>query len=657
VIFTTSSGILRIKALPELLADEVKLYRKGGSAARAVVGWGMKPTAEPSRVLAARLALPYWSLEDGFLRSVGVGQEEHSFSVVVDDLGIYYDAGRSSRLEAMVLQDLHLAACQRARPLAETWCAARVSKYNYARDLSVSLPEPYVLVADQTFGDASIRYGLANAGSFALMLEAALSENPDSMVVLKVHPEVMLGRKTGHFDVVALQKHPRVLVLGEDVHAAGLIAGAEAVYVVTSQMGFEGLLWGKRVRTFGMPFYAGWALTEDEMPAPVRRRPVPLENLVHAALVDYPRYVDPETGKRCEPERVIEWMGLQRRMRTRFPADLYAVGFSDWKKPIIRDYCQGSQVHFVKKLEKVPDGAMVIAWGTKGLALMGQRPVVCLEDAFLRSVGLGADLVRPLSWVMDTQGMYYDATRPSTLENIYLETVFDEALLARSAALRQRIVDAGLTKYNVGKGAWQRPLGKQRVILVPGQVESDASIAYGAPEGVCQVRQNMALLRAVREANPDAWVVYKPHPDVLAGLRIRGQDESLALQWCDEQVIDASMGELLAQVDEVHVITSLAGFEALLRGKRVVCYGQPFYAGWGLTEDKAPLARRTRRLSLDELVAGALILYPTYVSRTTGRFTTPERALDELLAWRESGPTTLPLWRKALRMVLRFYKR
>jgi len=121
--------------------------------------------------------------------------------------------------------------------------------------------------------------------------------------------------------------------------------------------------------------------------------------------------------------------------------------------------------------------------------------------------------------------------------------------------------------------------------------------------------------------------------------------------------VDAPMHELLEQVDEVHVLTSLAGFEALLRGKPVRCEGLPFYAGWGLTTDAHRCERRTRRLTLDELVAGALILYPTYVSRTTGAFTTPERALDELLAWREQGPSTMPLWRKLLRAVLSLRKR
>ena len=72
-------------------------------------------------------------------------------------------------------------------------------------------------------------------------------------------------------------------------------------------------------------------------------------------------------------------------------------------------------------------------------------------------------------------------------------------------------------------------------------------------------------------------------------------------------------------VDEVHVNTSLAGFEALLRGKAVTTYGVPFYAGWGLTRDLGPVpARRTAKRSIDELVAAALLIYPRYLDPVTG---------------------------------------
>lgn len=334
----------------------------------------------------------------------------------------------------------------------------------------------------------------------------------------------------------------------------------------------------------------------------------------------------------------------------RFPPVVYACDFSIWKRPIVRRFFNGSHVVFVHGASRVPVDGTLVVWGRKpfsGKLAQGVQ-LVRLEDGFLRSVGLGADLINPMSWVIDASGIYYDATQPSGLEILLRETEFTPVLLARAAALRERVVSAGLTKYNVGSGGWQRPLGAARVVLVPGQVESDASLRFGAP-GVCT---NLGLLQKVREANQDAYIVYKPHPDVVAGLRRQGKGEDAAARWCDEVVVDVDMGTMLQQVDEVHTLTSLAGFEALLRGKAVTCYGQPFYAGWGLTKDIEPVLRRSRRLSLDMLVAGALILYPVYVSRVTGRFIAPEQALDELLAWRSTGTTALSWWRKIYRFVV-----
>ena len=153
------------------------------------------------------------------------------------------------------------------------------------------------------------------------------------------------------------------------------------------------------------------------------------------------------------------------------------------------------------------------------------------------------------------------------------------------------------------------------------------------------------MSRAVRQANPEAWVVYKPHPDVVAGLRQAGAQEAQALQWCNEIVLQAPMSQMLHEVDEVHVMTSLTGFEALLRGLKVVCYGQPFYAGWGLTQDRHPHPRRTRALSLNEMVAASLLLYPVYVSRSNGQVCSPEQALQELLAWRQQSALDGTGWR------------
>jgi capsular polysaccharide export protein len=325
---------------------------------------------------------------------------------------------------------------------------------------------------------------------------------------------------------------------------------------------------------------------------------------------------------------------------------VFAHGFSWRKRRLVREFTGRDDVRFVCSGQQVASGAQLLLWGSAEAPAdaPADARIFRLEDGFLRSVGLGADLVRPLSWVIDGVGIYYDATRPSALEHLLQHGSFEPGELARAAQLRVRIVQSGLTKYNLAGADWRRPADRQ-VVLVAGQVETDASIARGAPD----IRSNLDLVQAVRRARPGAWLVYKPHPDVVAGLRRRGHGEAEAHLHCDEVLRHGSMHALLQQVDEVHVLTSLTGFEALLRGTRVVCWGQPFYAGWGLTEDRVPHSRRTRRLTLDELVAGALLRYPVYVSRETRKHCTPEQSLDELLRWRGQRPSHDAWWRSWVR--------
>lgn len=127
------------------------------------------------------------------------------------------------------------------------------------------------------------------------------------------------------------------------------------------------------------------------------------------------------------------------------------------------------------------------------------------------------------------------------------------------------------------------PAGK-RILLVPGQVGDDLSIRLGCSE----IADNLSLLKVVRQRNPEAYILFRPHPDVDAGHRKGHVPDDIVLLYANEIQRGGSMTALIACVDEVHTMTSLAGFEALLRKRSVVTYGQPFYAGWGLTEDVAP---------------------------------------------------------------------
>ena len=241
-------GLRKLSTLGEFLGGTVEpVYLRTPEGLTATLGWGRRKYARRARRVAQAKGIPFLCLEDGFLRSVGLGNSEPPLSIVVDDLGIYYDTTHPSRLDSQIARPLTDRETARARAIITAWRKGRVSKYNYAPDHAGDLPERYVLVVDQTWGDPSIRYGMSDESSFQRMLERALEENPACTVLLKVHPEVLAGRKRGHFDLESAARRPCVHVIGDDAHPVNLLEHAEAVYVVTSQMGFEGLLWGKQV--------------------------------------------------------------------------------------------------------------------------------------------------------------------------------------------------------------------------------------------------------------------------------------------------------------------------------------------------------------------------------------------------------------------------
>ena len=77
-------------------------------------------------------------------------------------------------------------------------------------------------------------------------------------------------------------------------------------------------------------------------------------------------------------------------------------------------------------------------------------------------------------------------------------------------------------------------------------------------------------------------------------------------------------------------MTSLLGFEALVRGLPVTCLGAPFYAGWGLTRDLGPVPDRRGAADLATLSHAALIAYPRYFDPISRLPCPPEVVIDRL---------------------------
>lgn len=279
-------------------------------------------------------------------------------------------------------------------------------------------------------------------------------------------------------------------------------------------------------------------------------------------------------------------------------------------------------------------GGAIACWASRqptGLAELAAEAGVSvwsLEDGFIRSAGLGAALVQPCSLAFDSRGAHYDSGQSSDLELLLQHGEFAPAQLERAARLIERLRAGGITKYNLNERVPELPEGES-FELVLGQVDDDLSVQLGGGG------QSVAgMVETVRREAQGRTIVFKPHPDVSAGLRegVQAPEGCVTLP-------DADLLQLAARAERVHVLTSLGGFEALMRGAEVVVHGQPFYAGWGLTRDRNPLPRRTRRLSLEALVAGALIEYPLYFDPVSGRRCSVEQLLDRIEL---AGPAARP---------------
>ncbi|MCC1491738.1 capsular polysaccharide biosynthesis protein [Cognatishimia sp. F0-27] len=642
-LFVYNGGFLtqtRIRRILHLAGWHVTLGLPAGNSTDAIGVWGAAPTAARGETVSESRAVPVIRIEDPFLRSLHPGRNgSEPLGLLIDETGLHFDPTRPSDLETLLathpLDDS--ALLDRARGGMARMAATHLSKYSATR-LDAETPEPgYVLVVDQTQGDASVTASRGDRARFLEMLTTARLENPHARILIKTHPETRAGHRPGHFrpeDAEGL-----VSIYDGPASPKSVLDGAIAVYTLSSQLGFEAIIAGHRPRVFGHPFYAGWGLTEDEEPLPRRRRTLTRSQLFAAAMILYPTWYDPYRDRLARFEDVLDTLDAQTRAWREDRGGWVASGMRLWKRrPLQTVFGTEKPVRFADPLSDArrlaaDSGRSVMVWANKAPGDAASEPALHrVEDGFLRSAGLGAALVPPLSLVCDDLGIYYDPTRPSRLEQLIARRAEDlrpdQALRAR--ALIRALCTSGVTKYNLNAAQprFPKPQDSARaVILVPGQVEDDASIRLGAPTGAT----NDALLDRVRAERPGATILYKPHPDVEAGLRPGALGSPNA---ADVILADTALAPLFEQVSELWTWTSLAGFEALLRGVPVTTLGAPFYAGWGLTRDIGPIpARRLSgpRPSLEALVHAALIDYPRYHDPVTG-LACPVEVIVERLA-------------------------
>ncbi|MDB6178534.1 capsular polysaccharide biosynthesis protein [Paracoccus sp. Z330] len=591
---------------------------------RTIAIWGNSPTAWRGRRMARYRGADLVTVEDAFLRSVLPGRAKGAVAgrgpigLLIDPIGVHFDPNQPSLIEETIKAGSDHATLTRARMGIDRMKCGDLSKYNH-HDQRLTPPSPgYVLLVDQTRGDASLMG--AQRQTFLKMLDAARAEHPGKTILVKTHPETTAGLRQGHLQSTDLRSGE--IFCDTPVSPWVLLNNAVAIYAVSSQLGYEAILAGHRPRLFGLPFFAGWGLSDDEQTLLADRRGQSTpENLFSASHLVAPTWYDPCLDRLTDFEGALGQIEAETRTFRQDRNGHIAYGIRLWKRRFIaKEFGDSKPVRFVGK----PSENVTLCWANRSTEVPAAARI---EDGFLRSRGLGAQLTPPLSLVADDRGIYYDPNRESQLERL-IEAGPPPGGKKRALALIDAIISAQLTKYNLTGTAYRFPSpDRHPVILVPGQVEDDASIRLGTEK----VSTNIDLLMQARRHNPEGFLIYKPHPDVEAGLRPGRVSPQQLTGIVDHVASNCSAADLLGKVDQVWTMTSTLGFEALMRKIPVTVLGAPFYAGWGLTRDLGPIPERRRsRPDLETLVHACLIAYPRYRDPVSGLPCTPETIINRL---------------------------
>lgn len=596
-----------------------------------VVGWGDKPSAAGPRGFGTRHGVAFLAAEDGFLRSVGSHRiKPPPLSLVLDDEGIYYRAATPSRLERLILAAPGFDAARRAtaeRALSRVR-AEKLTKYNVLGAAPVDAGRRLgILLVDQVYGDQSIAGGLATAASFAAMVTAALSEAAAGDIAVKVHPDVLAGRATGY-----LLEHARrhgLALLADAGNPFDLLARVGRVFTVSSQLGFEALVAGVPVRTFGVPFYAGWGLTldtptESAAVAALARRGQPrsLLDLFASAYVAYPRYADPV---RCEAigveqaiDRLLEWRETLARRRTR----VTLVG-APLDGRLAEAVAGGGGAAVTARSDRAAagagDGDTVLVWSARSAppsGATGVRPGLVRDDRLAAAYGFDG-------------GLHIDATGDPFAEGGALAT-----LLAAGEVGAVERARAGAVLALLARTAFARiGLTAERRLAAPSGAPAAPTVAVvlaaagqaAVPLGA-RLPAEVEIVAAVQAERPDAAVVVlRERPRPARDLRRAWRTTLLPPQRSSPPSARA-MPAMLGRVVALHTDAAESALDALALGLPVVVHGPAVYAGWGFTHDRAPPAR-ARRLSYEDFIALVAVVGTAWTDPVSGLPATAEEVM------------------------------
>ncbi|MBF7044466.1 capsular polysaccharide export protein, LipB/KpsS family, partial [Campylobacter volucris] len=301
---------------------------KEASYCDGYIQWGIIPTQRKKILnkLMQNFGKQPFIIEDGFIRSLGIGlTKEEALSITLSGDTAYYDCKKISNFEKClnsneIFSDKNISDAKKAISFITN---NFISKYNDAKFLyqTIGKHNSKVLVIDQRFGDASVEYGGASKEDFDIMLNDAVNDNPKSDIIIKRHPDAVKANKGSYFSddyIENYQNKDRLILIDYDVHPHELIMMCDKIYVVTSGLGFEALMYNKEVLCYGIPYYSGWGITIDKKKLSRRSKKRNLYEIFYVAYIKYSRYYSPKLNSQCTIFELMDYIVKERKKRYDF---------------------------------------------------------------------------------------------------------------------------------------------------------------------------------------------------------------------------------------------------------------------------------------------------------------------------------------------------
>jgi capsular polysaccharide export protein len=588
---------------------------------------------------------PILRLKDGIFAGYSNKKPSYSFYYAFES-DIYYNLKKESNIESLLRSHWN--------PTEEEWNTAHlaiqminkygITKFNDYPHIFESamggVGYQNILLVDQPIDDESVILGNANEETFNDMLLYAFDNYQYANIYVKLHPDTIDGKKEGYLQKLlvkhGLNDHPSIKVIDTHCNITSFFHFINDIFVVTSQVGFEALLRNKNVRCFGTPFYSGWGLTTDMQTLSYPKPQRSLMDLFIALVLKHTLYLNPFTKKKGNILDLLEYISIQQRHTNRKNVAFYNTEFIEYKNIDILLNADRKNFSAITKSKQIPKHIDDFIVTDKKSTFQEVEPLK--YRAFLSQGFLFANAVNPddvLSLIVDHNGPYYDHKAQSDLDYMLNHESYTdyEKLCAEQFLidLRGKFLMDMKNEDNGNILAEKQKSGK-KVIFVPGQREEDDMTLVG---GDIAIPSDYELLVAILQKVENSLIIYKPAP----GSKIKKLNDlgkgclinlaSLVKERQNHFVFefDASISHCIDAADEVHLLNHTCGLEAIVKGKKVVTYGLPFFGGLGLTEDRQKFPRKKREISLEEFALSVYMLYPRYKLPNEEHFTSASNAL------------------------------